>query len=50
MMALSENNLEKALSIGVATLAGIGAIALALTIATAIFGSIRPLRLQKRRN
>ena len=50
MMALSENNLELALSIGVDTLAGIGAIALALTIATALFGCIRPLHLQKRRN
>ncbi|NLX83187.1 MAG: threonine/serine exporter [Clostridiales bacterium] len=47
MMALSENNLELSLQIGVETLAGIGAIALALTIATAIFSCIRPLRLQR---
>ena len=50
MMALSENNLELSLQIGVETLAGIGAIALALTIATAIFGCIRPLRLQRSRH
>lgn len=42
MMALSHNDLDAALSIGVETLAGIGAIALALTIATALFGSIHP--------
>lgn len=42
MMALSENNMDLALSIGVETLAGIGAIALSLTIATAFFNCIRP--------
>ena len=42
MMALSENNMDLALSIGVETLAGIGAIALSLTIATAIFSCFRP--------
>lgn len=47
MMALSEGNMDAALSIGVDTLAGIGAIALALTIATAVFSSIRPLSRQR---
>lgn len=50
MMALSENQLDLALSIGVDTLAGIGAIALALTVATALFNSIRPLSWQKPSN
>lgn len=40
MMALSENNLELAGKIGFETLAGIGAIALALTVAAVIFSSI----------
>lgn len=44
MMALSQGNMDLALSIGVNTLAGIGAIALSLTIATALFNSLRPRR------
>lgn len=40
MMALADNNMEQALSIGLDTLAGIGAIALAITIASVLFGSI----------
>lgn len=47
MMALSDNNLEAALRIGLETIAGIIAIALALTIATSLFGCIRPLSWQK---
>lgn len=42
MMALSQNDLAAAGSIGLETLAGIGAIALALTIAAVLFGSVRP--------
>ncbi len=42
MMALSENNFNLALKTGLDTLAGIGAIALALTLATVIFSLIRP--------
>lgn len=41
MMALSQGDMDGALSTGVATLAGIGAIALSLTIATALFNSIK---------
>ncbi|HPY94535.1 MAG TPA: threonine/serine exporter family protein [Clostridia bacterium] len=44
MMALSENDLERAGALGLETLAGIGAIALALTFAAILFGSIRPFR------
>ncbi|NLM86419.1 MAG: threonine/serine exporter [Clostridiales bacterium] len=40
MMALSENNLELATKIGFETLAGIGAIALALTVAAVFFSTI----------
>lgn len=40
MMALSQHNQEAALSIALSTVAGIGAIALALTISTAFFGFI----------
>ena len=47
MMALSEKNLEAALRIGLETLAGIFAIALALTIATSLFGCIRTPSWQK---
>lgn len=42
MMALSENDLERAGQIGLETLAGIGAIALALTFASVLFAGIRP--------
>ncbi len=43
MMALSEQDYRSALAIGIETLAGIGAIALALTVATALFSSFRPI-------
>ncbi len=44
MMALAGHDYPIALAIGVETIAGIGAIALALTIATALFSSIQPLK------
>lgn len=42
MMALVENQFELALKIGLDTLGGIGAIALALTLAAMVFGVLRP--------
>ncbi len=42
MMALSGQDYSSALAIGIETLAGIGAIALALTVATALFSSFKP--------
>jgi uncharacterized membrane protein YjjB (DUF3815 family) len=41
MMAISQNDVAGAMSLGVSALAGIGAIALALTITTVLFGSLR---------
>jgi len=42
MMALAGQDYQNALAIGIETLAGIGAIALALTVATALFNSFKP--------
>ena len=44
MMAISENKLDLALKIGLDTLGGIGALALAVTMSTLIFSLIRPLK------
>ena len=45
MMALSQDKMDQAMTIGMETLAGIGAIALALTFAAVVFGTIRPRHL-----
>lgn len=44
MMAISQNDVASAMSLGVSALAGIGAIALALTITTVLFSGIRRVR------
>lgn len=44
MMAISENKLDMALKIGLDTIGGIGALALALTLTTLVFSIIRPLK------